>query len=174
MTGSDVAEKDEDLLDVFLRLQPHLLTYFSGRTRSREDSEDLAQEAWIKLSRNGGAALAAPVPYLRRIARSLAIDHSRGSARLLTPTEIDVLLDIPDERATPEDHLEHRDTLRHLQQAMAELPARRRAMLLASRVERQRHREIAETFCVSVRTVETEIRKALDHCGEKLARLNRE
>lgn len=169
-----MAEKDDDLLDVFLRLQPHLLRYFSGRTRSREDSEDLAQEAWIKLSRNGGAALAAPVPYLRRIARSLAIDHSRGSARLLTPTEIDTLLDIPDERATPERLLEDRDSLQHLQRAMAELPARQRAMLIASRVEKQRHREIAEAFGVSVRTVELEIRKALDHCGERLAKLNRE
>lgn len=169
-----MAEKDDDLLDVFLRLQPHLLRYFSGRTRSREDSEDLAQEAWIKLSRNGGAALAAPVPYLRRIARSLAIDHSRGSARLLTPTEIDTLLDIPDERATPERLLEDRDTLQHLQRAMAELPARQRAMLLASRIEKQRHREIAAAFGVSVRTVEMEIRKALDHCGERLAKLNRE
>lgn len=169
-----MAEKDDDLLDVFLRLQPHLLRYFSGRTRSREDLEDLAQEAWIKLSRNGGAALAAPVPYLRRIARSLAIDHSRGSARLLTPTEIDTLLDIPDERATPERLLEDRDTLQHLQRAMAELPARQRAMLLASRIEKQRHREIAAAFGVSVRTVEMEIRKALDHCGERLAKLNRE
>lgn len=169
-----MAEKDDDLLDVFLRLQPHLLRYFSGRTRSREDLEDLAQEAWIKLSRNGGAALAAPVPYLRRIARSLAIDHSRGSARLLTPTEIDTLLDIPDERATPERLLEDRDTLQHLQRAMAELPARQRAMLLASRIQKQRHREIAAAFGVSVRTVEMEIRKALDHCGERLAKLNRE
>lgn len=169
-----MAEKDDDLLDVFLRLQPHLLRYFSGRTRSREDSEDLAQEAWIKLSRNGGAALAAPVPYLRRIARSLAIDHSRGRARLLAPTEIEALLEIPDERATPERLVEDRDTLQHLQRAMAELAPRQRAMLLASRVENQRHREIADAFGVSIRTVEMEIRKALDHCGERLAKLNRE
>ena len=33
MTGSDVVEKDEDLLDVFLRL--HLLTGFSVRARIR-------------------------------------------------------------------------------------------------------------------------------------------
>ncbi len=169
-----MADKDDDLLDMFMRLQPQLIRYFAGRTRSREDSEDLAQEAWIKLSRNGAAALAAPVPYLRRIARSLAIDHSRGRARLLTSTEVDALLDIPDERATPARLLEDRDALLHLQRAMDELPPRRRAMLVASRLEKQRHRDIAEAFGVTVRTVEMEIRKALDHCGERLAKLNRE
>ncbi|WP_077967222.1 RNA polymerase sigma factor [Ensifer adhaerens] len=168
-----MAEKDDDLLDVFLRLQPHLIRYFSTRTRSREDSEDLAQEAWIKLSRNGAAALAAPAPYLRRIARSLAIDHSRSPSRYLTSTEVGVLLNVADQRPTPERMLEHRDTLDHLRRAMDELTPRQRAMLIASRFEKQRHRDIAEAFGVSIRTVEMEIRKAIDHCGERLAKLNR-
>lgn len=165
--------RHDDLLDVFLRLQPQLLRYFRGRTASREDSEELAQEAWIKLSRNGAAALNAPAPYLMRIARSLAIDHSRGRGRLLRPTEVAALIDIPDERADPERALEDRDQLARLRDIIEDLPPRQRRMLLASRIEHRRHADIAEEFGVSVRTVEMEIRKAVAQCGERLDRLNR-
>ncbi len=167
-----MAENGDELLGMFLAHRPKLLSYFSARSLSREESEDLAQEAWIKLSRNGEAAFAAPIPYLMRIARSLAIDFGRSRARTLTTMEIDDLLDISDAGATPEKTTEDRDQLLVLQKILQELPQRQRRMLLASRLENRRHTDIAGDFGVSVRTVEMEIRKAILYCGKRLDDIN--
>lgn len=167
-----MATDGDDLLGVFLRHRPRLLSYFSSRSLSREESEDLAQEAWIKLARNRDAAFAAPMPYLMRIARSLAIDFGRGKKRALTTTEINDLLQVSDERATPDKAAEDRDQLIVLHRIIHELPQRQQRMLLASRLENRRHADIASDFGVSVRTVEMEIRKAVLYCDQRLADIN--
>ena len=40
--------------------------------------------------------------------------------------------------------------------------------MIAARVDEVPHREIAERFGISVRTVEKELRAGLEHCCEKL------
>lgn len=170
--GCSMATNGNELLGIFLKHRPKLLNYFSARSLSREESEDLAQEAWIKLSRNGEAATAAPIPYLMRIARSLAIDSGRSKTRTLSTTEVDDLLEICDERATPEKTAEDRDQLLVLRQVLQELPQRQQRMLLASRIDNRRHADIADDFGVSVRTVEMEIRKAILYCGKRLDDIN--
>lgn len=167
-----MAANRNDLLGIFLNHRPKLLNYFSARLLSREEAEDLAQEAWIKLSRNGDAAIAAPVPYLMRIARSLAIDFGRSRTRTLSSVEIEDLLDVSDERATPEKTTEDRDQLLLLQRILEELPQRQQRMLLSSRVADRKHTDIADDFGVSVRTVEMEIRKAILYCGKRLDDIN--
>jgi RNA polymerase sigma factor (sigma-70 family) len=167
-----MATNGNDLLDIFLKHRPRLLNYFSARSLSREEAEDLAQEAWIKLSRNGDAAFAAPIPYLMRVARSLAIDFGRGRARTLSTAEIDDLLEISDKCATPEKTAEDRDQLLLLQKILLELPQRQQRIIMASRLENRRHIDIANEFGVSVRTVEMEIRKAVLYCGKRLDDLN--
>lgn len=88
---------DDELLSSFLHGRSRILRFLRGKTGSQQDAEDLAQEAWIKLSRNGDAAADAPIAYLTRIARSLAIDHSRTRGRALTSGEVADLLDVADE-----------------------------------------------------------------------------
>lgn len=77
-----MAGYDDEIVSAFLRNERAIKRSFQTVTGSPADSEDLAQEAWTKLERNGSAALAAPVPYLFRIVRSLAIDHQRRRSRL--------------------------------------------------------------------------------------------
>ncbi len=76
-----MAHRDDELVSVFLANRTAIKRQLASKVPVREDREDLAQEAWIKLARNGTAALAAPVPYLRRIVATLAIDHARGRKR---------------------------------------------------------------------------------------------
>jgi len=97
-----MATSDDELMAAFSENESRLKRFLAGRTRSHHDSEDLSQEAWIKLARNGGAALAAPVPYLMSIARTLAVDHSRGQKHRLTSHDIDDLMSVPDGRPGPE------------------------------------------------------------------------
>lgn len=164
---------DDELLAIFSRHRNQVHRYLRSRTGNVEDTEDLVQEAWIKLARNSAAAIAAPIPYLMRIARSLALDHGRAENRRLGRREVADLLEIPDERPTPEKITQDRDQLRQLAAIIGELPARQRAMLTASRLQQRPHAEIARQFDVSVRTVELEIRRACDYCSERLNGINR-
>lgn len=164
---------DDDLLSAFLSTQPRVRRYLRRATGSYQDAEDIAQEAWIKLARNGASALAAPVPYLMRIARTLALDHHRGQKRRLTKGEVEELLSVADEQPNPERQIDGQDQLRWLTRIMAELPERQRKILIATRLHQRPHADVAAEFAVSVRMIELEIRKALDYCSARLDEINR-
>lgn len=164
---------EDDLLSAFLKTQPQVKRYLLKSTGSYQDAEDIAQEAWIKLARNGATALTAPVPYLMRIVRTLALDHGRGRKRRLTGVEIDEILAVPDERPDPEREADGQDQLLMLSRIMDELPDRQRKILIATRLQHRSHADVAAEFAVSVRTIELEIRKALDYCSLRLDEINR-
>ena len=63
--------------------------------------------------------------------------------------------------------------MRCLMQIIDELPERQRRMLVACRLEQRRHADIAAEFGVSVRTVELEVRNAVNYCSERLGTMNR-
>lgn len=164
-----MASHDDKLAAIFMRERAGISRYLSNRAGSAEDGEDLAQEAWIRFSRSKAMMLAAPVPYLRRLVKNLAIDHSRSaSQRRLKSFEIDQILNVADSQPDPEEIVISRDTLSNLASIMDELPARRRAILFAARIEGEPHQQIATAHGVSKRTIELEIRTAIEYCSARL------
>lgn len=170
--GWAMAHCDDELITIFLSNEPAIKRQLAGKVSVREDREDLAQEAWIKFARNSAAALAAPVPYLRRVVTTLAIDHARGRKRQLGLAEVADILAVADDAPGPDAQVESRDQLRLLARVLDELPERQRLMLVAARVEQRRHIDIAREFGVSTRTVELEIANAVNYCCERFRRLN--
>ncbi|MGK6317179.1 RNA polymerase sigma factor [Neorhizobium sp. DT-125] len=163
---------DDELLGIFLQNESSIKRYLQKVAGSRQDAEDLSQEAWIKLARNGSAGLSNPGGYLLRIARSVGIDYSRTNRSRLNHHDIDACLSIPDEKADPYRCVEDRDQLRHLMEIVEDLPERQRKLLTAARLEQRSHAALAKEFDISLRTVELEIRKALDYCAHRLAKIN--
>ncbi|CAM5762049.1 sigma-70 family RNA polymerase sigma factor [Bosea minatitlanensis] len=111
------------------------------------------------------------VGYLRRIIRNLAIDWVRRLARegkLLAPAGIDEA--IVEERPSPEAALAHRDELRIVLAAMAELPERTRAALEMHRFDGLKLKEIASRLGVSVALAHALVYEGLEHCRERLSR----
>ena len=146
---------------------------FRKRLRIRLGSEDLAneamQETWLRVeSMPDAAPVEYPAAYLFKIAVNVAEDQRRGSARLLSMEELEELYELADEAAGPVREVEGRQQLAALEAALAELPRRRQAIVIAARVDEVPHREIAERFGISVRTVEKELRAGLEHCCRKL------
>ncbi|ODA06151.1 RNA polymerase subunit sigma, partial [Achromobacter xylosoxidans] len=109
-----------------------------------------------------------PAAYLFKIAANVAEDQRRANARILSMAEIEELFDMADEAAGPAQVAEGRQQIEALEAALAELPRRRQAIVIAARVDEVPHREIAERFGISVRTVEKELRAGLEHCCGKL------
>lgn len=148
---------------------------FRRHLHLRLGSEDLANdalhEAYLRVeSSTIRGAIRYPSAYLFRIALNVAEDQRKRSARLLSTEEVDALHELVDEVADPLRSAEARGELEALERALAELPRRRRAIVLAARLDEMPHKDIAARYGVSARTVEKELRAGLEHCCERLGR----
>lgn len=163
-----------DLMARFMELYPDLRTRLGARLRSRELADEALNETWLRLSRDGQLGMVTNArAYLMRMALNIAIDRRRAGARLASATDIDALLSLPDPEPGPERAAIARLELRALEAAVARLTPRRRAILVAARLEGKSCREIADGMGLSKRTVEMELRAALDHCADQMASLEK-
>lgn len=166
---NSVALSKNDLLNVFLSELPSLTRFFRRATGSTAAAEDLSQETWIRLVSADSLSISNPSAYLRRISSNLVTDIARSrSRRRLSAGEVHDILNVADPSPDPEARLIAKDAVAALLAALDDMPERRRAILLAARLENVPHRILAETYGVSTRTIEIEIRKAVEHCARAL------
>jgi RNA polymerase sigma factor (sigma-70 family) len=167
MNDSNITALRDLLLADYVDLDRRL----TRRLGSADLASDVLQETYLRLE---GARKIGPVrspkAYLFNIALNIAHDRRRAEKRRLTVDEIDCLLDIPDDRPDAARQIEDRSEVDQLRRAIAELPERRRQVLILSRIEGLPNREIAERLDVTVRTVETDLKQAIEHCAERLRR----
>lgn len=148
---------------------------FKKRLSRRLGSDDFANEVlhetYLRVARmNDIGVVQDPRAYLYRIALNLAADRRQADGRRLNRSEIEALRHIADGALDPARIAEGRREIEALERALNELPARRRAIFIASRVEETPHQEIAARFGISTRMVEKELKRALEHCGQRLER----
>lgn len=159
-------------------LQDLLIADYSGldkrltrRFGSADFASDVLQDTYLRLEElDDVGTVRSPKAYLFRIAVNIGNDRRRVESRRLTADEIDSILDIPDDQPDAEREIESRSDVELLRRAIAELPERRRRVLLLSRIEDMPHREIASLLGVTVRTVETDLKQAVEHCAHRLKR----
>jgi RNA polymerase sigma-70 factor (ECF subfamily) len=145
------------------------------RLRRRLGSEDLADEAlqdtWLRLARSGDIGVVqSPDNYLLRIALNVAADRRAMESRRLSRAEVHAVIHMADDALDPERIAQARTEFAALERALEELSPRRKQIFILARVEEVAHEEIARRFGISPRMVEKELRRALDHCGERLDR----
>lgn len=168
-----ITQKPSSLLACLITERKRLVRYLTGRTGCATTAEDILQEAWLKLDRNDYAEqVSNPLAYLQRMTCNLAIDNARAdSRRRLEPMEVEALLAYADESPNAEQQVCDAQQLECLAMIVEELPPRCREIFLAARVEGTSHKQLAQRFGVSVRTVELDVRRALDHCSQRLRQL---
>jgi RNA polymerase sigma factor (sigma-70 family) len=138
------------------------------RLRSTDLAGEVLHEAWLRLDRMeaaSGMVVENPTAYLYRIALNVAADQQRDEQRRLVRSEVEMLLRNAVDELHPARVTEARSELLVLASALEELSPRRRAVFIASRVEGQPHKLIAERLGVTVRIVDRELKAALDHFG---------
>lgn len=148
---------------------------FKARLKRRLGSEDLAsdvlQETYLRVyGLAGGTEIKHPNAYLFRMALNIAADRREADARLLTGEEVQELLHSTDEKLDPARVVAGQAEIRSLIDALCDMPARRRQILIAARLDEVPHLQIAERHRISTRMVEKELRAALSYCAERLER----
>lgn len=156
---------------VFMQRYDQLRRYLRVRLGSEELAHDALHETYLRVEGlNDGVVIKHASAYLFRVALNVADDQRKKRSRLLSTAEVEHLYELADELADPVRTVESQGELDALERALAELPPRRRAIVIAARVNDQPHRDIAACFGISARTVEKELRAGLEHCCERLGR----
>lgn len=145
------------------------------RVRRRLGSADLADEAmnevYVKLrATDKEYAVKNSAAYLFRLTMNAAFELRRTANRGGIAEQIADALDVPDPAPDVGRVAEGRQEMALMERAIATLTERRRFILVAARLHERSCRDIAGELGLSTRMVEIELRRALDHCADYIAR----
>lgn len=136
------------------------------------DVDDLVQESYLRMWRTRAERPINSVRgFLFAVARRLAIDAARRAQN--SPIDaVDYLaeLGVPDDATSIATDVEARERIALLGQAIGRLPARCREAFVLHKIHGLSRRETAERLGLSERTVETQVARAMDRCGDYLRR----
>lgn len=147
---------------------------FRERLRRRLGSADRADEAlhetWLRLSNVNIGTVENFDAYAYRAALNIAATHRASESRYLKLCEANAIWHEMEEAFDPERIAEAQDEIDELEAALAEIPPRRRCIVMLVHVEGVSREEIGRRFGISARMVGKELHRALDYCGERLDR----
>ncbi len=131
-----------------------------------EGMDDAVQELYARLlhvARNGGPD-SFSLGYLKRAAESVVFDILRRQRTRRTRDSIELDPETPTDAPTPFDHARERQRLKHLKDAILNLPPLQRRVLTMHRLEDMSLADIAIELQVPLRTVQRYMMNALASC----------
>ena len=147
---------------------------------NRDDADDAAQEAFIKVYRSIGAFSfqAQFSTWLYRVATNVCLDALRrrkraGAVSLDTDDEDAAPMQVPDMSPTPEDTYSQKETVSLVRQAIARLSPEHQKVIVLRDISGRSYDEIAAMERCSVGTVKSRINRARQNL-KKLLEENRE
>ncbi len=167
-----MSDPSRDLLRQLLLLDyRELKVLLARRLGSTDRAAEALHDTWLRLEHVSiPQGIEKPRPYLLQMARNLALKREQAERETITLDDARAAVDLIDDAPDPERVAAGKSEAQALDQAMAELSPRRRAILLASRVEGIPLLEIAEHLNLSQRMIEMELKLALIHCGRRLGK----
>lgn len=145
------------------RLRIPLLRYFTRRTGSQPDSEELVQDLFLRLLRRPGLmALESIDGYVFEAAANLLRDKvKRERTRpLLSAVDLD-RINLADDLPGAEDVIGGRQSLERIQAALKSLSPRSRTIVILRRFEDMSHAQIAARLNISVSAVEKHLVRSM-------------
>lgn len=154
----------------FRKYYARLCDFVDGYVQSPEVASDLVQDLFVNLwerYEGGNPPLLTPA-YLYTAARNRALKHLRQRRVVARWAEREALGPV---RSGPraDERLRTREVADAVRRAIAQLPDRRREIFLMSREQDLSYAAIAETLGISVKTVETQMWRALKALRQSLA-----
>lgn len=158
--------EDIDAAGLNRRWRPALIAYFQRRVKSREEAEDLTQEVFIRLLRQGGDAQGQKIQntdgYVFTVAAHLLADRARrAQVRRSHQSTLEDLLFLDRDDHDPHRIAEGRAELSHLIECLENLPLRQRTIFVLYRFENMSQEMISEAFGISISAVKKQIAKTM-------------
>ena len=165
-----------NLTAIFLEERHSLMWTVMRIVRDPQTAEDLAQETYVRARRAIETKQIGHIrAFLYHTAKNLALDHirrekTRGRYEEQSSATSD-LFNVAMDAPSPEVVAIQKERLRRLEDALQALPERTRRVCILARIEGWPYPRIAEHLGISERTVFNDIKLALAHCHDALARL---
>lgn len=133
--------------------------------------EDALHDTWLRLQqpRDLGAARD-PASYLTRAVANRVRNILTARERLLDFTDIMDLVDAAHDAPGPEIIAGDRREIARMQAALAELTDRQQDIFHETFVGNESHHALAERYGVTLRTIQKELQRAVEHCAKRLGR----
>lgn len=130
------------------------------RGRSKQDADDLVQEAWVRLAcYEQRQAVEQPEAFLMKAALNLAVDAHRAQVSHGDQVVLDNVV-LVDTSPSTEAIVLARERMARLSECLKRLSPKSREILLAYRLEGQTYQQIGQLHGLSVSTVEKHVAKA--------------
>lgn len=158
------------LTDLFRLHHRELVRFATRLVGNRDNGEEIAQDAYMRIAGRGGqaAAITYPKAYLFTAARNAAIDFTaRQRVEWSYRVDIEDLAELAS-RDNPLAAVDERQHLARLAIALNELPPQCRLAFVMNKIEGWGHRDIAARLGISVSMVEKHMIRALTHCRDRL------
>lgn len=161
--------QSEELERLSRRFRPVLMAFFMRRLHSHAEAEDLSQEVFVRLARQGQSAMQSPEAFIFQVAANLLRDrYRREKVREQFRTGMATMDGRGVDPIDPLRIASDREALAMLRQAIKELPERMRTIFLLCRLENADRHVVADAYGVSVRTIDRELANALAILAEKV------
>lgn len=162
-----IAGRDEEFSLLVYRQHRFVFRVAFALLRNRQDAEDVAQETFLKLYRNGRwRAMRDEKAFLARTAWRMALDLRRSPAIEMAEIEVDAM---PSGATSPEQHALDASSAAMLHRMIDTLPEEFRQPLALSGIEGMNSREIGEVLGLAEGTVRTRLMRARQLLKEKIA-----
>lgn len=163
----DVKEgKVEKMAVLFEKYHVSLFNFFMRLTGNRNISEDLVQEVFMRMLkyRSTYQGRSKFTLWMYQIARNAHIDFLRKKKNTLS---LDEQWSEPiTSEATPAEKLEGGQEVQLMRQALAQLPLKKREVLILSRYQNLKYKEIAELMDCHIGTVKAHVHRAIKELGK--------
>jgi RNA polymerase sigma-70 factor (ECF subfamily) len=158
--------KVEKMAVLFEKHHVSLFNFFMRLTGNRNISEDLVQEVFMRMLkyRSTYQGRSKFTLWMYQIARNAHIDFLRKKKDTL-PLEEQWSEPIATE-ASPMEKLEGGQEVQLLRQALAQLPLKKREVLILSRYQNLKYKEIAELMNCHIGTVKAHVHRAIKDLGK--------
>jgi RNA polymerase sigma-70 factor (ECF subfamily) len=158
--------KVEKMAVLFEKHHIPLFNFFMRLTGNRIISEDLVQEVFMRMLkyRTTYQGRSKFTLWMYQIARNTHIDFLRKKKNTLP---LDEQWNEPvTSEATPAEKLEGGQEVQLLRQALAQLPLKKREVLILSRYQNLKYKEIAELMDCHIGTVKAHVHRAIKELGK--------
>ena len=163
-----------DIVSEILPLLPELRGYLRRRVAASE-VDDVIQDIFVRLARREAAdVIETPKRYLFQVAKAALIDRHRRETSRCAAQHCE-LSDInhPADELSPLRVLQAREDMRVAREVIAAMPARRREILIALRLEGASLKAVAARYGISTSAVEKHLTRALQGLAERLPAADR-
>ncbi|WP_339865019.1 RNA polymerase sigma factor [Paremcibacter congregatus] len=168
----DIKQSERGVGQLFRQYQSEISNTLYKRLGSREEADDLTQEAFERYSSaSRQKPIGNPRAYLYRVAKNLVVDHFR---RVTSRNRVFVRCDDPVEAQDPnpstEQNLIQSSNYRQLREAIGKLPPKCRQVFILRKLEGLSYAQIADKMDISVAAVEKHVVRGLKACRFELTK----